>query len=147
MGTRDRWSEYDAETEGDSTTFLQVEQHPASTASDRRMSVYMNDELMQLLTRQVKQDTTNKNTFVTRLLHLLLISPIGRNLQIAAQRNGRTLLEELRSFLALLDKYVPMDEVNQLAEESHRTPEQMMTYLLLVGLKVYKKKKQKDEID
>ncbi len=102
-----------------------------------RPSFYMSDELLQAIANQAQQERASRSSFVASLLGFLLLSPVGQQLQENARRNNRTLVQELEQSLALFQQQLPLEQINQLAVSSKRSQTQMLSYLVLLGLRAY----------
>lgn len=102
-----------------------------------RPTFYMSDELLRAIQDQAQQERASRSGFVAGVLGFLLLSPIGQQLQKNAWRNNRTLAQELEQSLALFQEQLPLEQINQLAQASQRSPTQMLIYLVLLGLQVY----------
>jgi len=109
-----------------------------NTSQMKRVSLYMQDELITALNAQVKADGTNKNTLIVQLLQVLLLSAAGQQLRSYTQESGHQLVEELRDYLILFTDQVPIDEITQLGLGCQRNTPQMLLYLALLGLDTYK---------
>ncbi|BAY91349.1 MULTISPECIES: hypothetical protein [unclassified Tolypothrix] len=104
----------------------------------RRPTFYMKEELLNKVADQAREEGNTMSRFVVELLNLLLLSPLGQELQESARRNRRTLIQELRNNLILFNEQISSDEIRQLAQESQRNSDQMLIYLVLLGLQIYK---------
>jgi len=114
-------------------------QRGESADSGCRPTFYMSTELLAEIDAQCAQDGGKKRSpFVGELMELLLTGPIGEQLRENAEKNRRSLAHELEANLVLFNKYVPTDEIAELAEASQRNPDQMLVRLVLLGLKVYR---------
>jgi hypothetical protein len=71
-------------------------------------------------------------------LKMLMTEQTGEGLTQSAKENSPTRLEESKTYPALLKDSELIAEISQLASESERYPEQMMIYLVRIGLKRYK---------
>jgi hypothetical protein len=100
----------------------------------------MSNELLRAIHIQAQQEHASRSGFVTGLLGFLLLSRIGQQLQENASRNNWTLAQELEQSLAIFQEQLPMEQINQLAITSQRSPTQMVTYLVLLGLQVYQER-------
>lgn len=109
-----------------------------NTSQMKRVSLYMQNELISALNAQVKTDHTNKNTFIVQLLQLLLLSEAGQNLRSNTQESGHHLVEELRDYLILFTDQMPLEEISQLGRQCQRNTPQMLLHLALLGLDTYK---------
>ncbi|EKF04527.1 hypothetical protein IQ278_02170 [Tolypothrix sp. LEGE 11397] len=98
----------------------------------------MKEELLNKVADQAREEGNTMSRFVVELLNLLLLSPLGQELQESARRNRRTLIQELRNNLILFNEQISSDEIRQLAQESQRNSDQMLIYLVLLGLQIYK---------
>lgn len=65
---------------------------------------------------------------ISDVLGLVLLTPTGKKLVTQARENNRTIREELQLALDALD--APSEEILQIAAESHRSPMEMLSYLL-----------------
>jgi len=102
-----------------------------------RPSFYMSEELLRAIQAQAQREHTSRSSFVTGMLNFLLLSQIGQQLQANALQNNRTLVQELEQSLVLFQEQLPLERINQLAASSQRSPAQMLTYLVLLGLQAY----------
>lgn len=109
-----------------------------NTSQMKRVSLYMQDELISALNAQVKTDRTNKNTFIVQLLQLLLLSEAGQKLRSNTKESGHHLVEELRDYLILFTDQMPLEEISQLGRECQRNTPQMLLHLAILGLNAYK---------
>lgn len=105
--------------------------------STNRPTFYMSDELLRAIQIQAQQERTSRSGFVAGLIGFLLLSSIGQQLQENALLNHRTLAQELEQSLALFQEQLPLEQINLLAVTSQRSSDQMLTYLVLLGLQVY----------
>lgn len=103
-----------------------------------RPTFYMSEELLNRVAVQAKEEGITMSRFVVTILNFLLLSTIGQILQENSRSNQRTLVQELNRNLILLNEKLPIDEIHQLAAISERTSDQMVIYLVLLGLKAYK---------
>lgn len=109
-------------------------------SSTNRPTFYMSNELLKAIEAQAQQEHTSRSKLVSNILFLLLLTPIGRQLRENARCNRRSLAQELEQSLALLQEQLPLEQINQFAADSQRSPTQMLTYLVLVGLQTYREK-------
>lgn len=103
-----------------------------------RVSIPFERETLAALDRRVTLDHTNRSAFVAMAMDLLFTSESGQELERWADERGVTLLQQLEDvlqFLTVLD----YDKIARYAEQSQRNPDQMLNYLLLLGLKVYER--------
>lgn len=117
------------------------EEEPKSTGEDvkeKRMSLYMEPDLFNAIEADVAASGTgNKNSWVVGLLQLVLLSDVGETLKEFAQNDQKTVLDELKELLTILDRDVPLPEIRELARATQRNTPQMLVYLLRIGLKTY----------
>jgi Arc/MetJ-type ribon-helix-helix transcriptional regulator len=111
-----------------------------------RITVPLPEAVLNQLDEQVRRDATNKAAFCSNLIELILTSEGGKILREAAARKDTPLLAILSDYLSLMAN-VPTEEIEQLGLDSQRHLDQMLVYLLLVGLKVYKKRLEREELD
>lgn len=102
-----------------------------------RPTFYISNELLRAIEAQAQQEHTSRSKLVSNVLFFLLLAPIGQQLQANARRNNRSLVQELEQSLALLQEQLPLEQISQFAADSQRSPTQMLTYLVLLGLQVY----------
>ena len=103
----------------------------------KRPTFYMTSLLLQTIEAQAAQENTSRSRFVTSLLSLLLLSPLGEQLQANAHQNHRTLAQELEHNLVLFEQQLPQEQIDELARSSQRSLSQMLIYLVLLGLQDY----------
>ena len=103
----------------------------------KRPTFYMTSALLQAIEAQAEQENTSRFRFVTSLLTLLLLSPLGDQLQANARQNYRTLAQELEQALVLFEQQLPQEQIDELAHSSQRYSSQMLVYLVLLGLQAY----------
>ena len=103
----------------------------------KRPTFYMTSLLLQAIEAQAEQENTSRSRFVTSLLSLLLLSPLGEQLQANAYQNHRPLAQELEHNLVLFEQQLPQEQINELARSSQRSLSQMLIYLVLLGLQDY----------
>lgn len=103
-----------------------------------RPTFYMSEELLNRTAAQAQEEGMTMSRFVVTILNFLLLSNIGQILQENSRSNQRTLIQELKHNLILFNEQLPTDEIYQLAAISQRTSDQMVIYLVLLGLRVYK---------
>lgn len=102
-----------------------------------RPTFYMTSALLQAIERQAEQENASRSRFVTSLLTLLLLSPLGEQLQANATHNCRTLAQELEQALILFKQQLPQEQIDELARSGLRSPSQMLIYLVFLGLQAY----------
>jgi hypothetical protein len=102
-----------------------------------RPTFYMSQALLQAIEAQAQGEYASRSGFVSGLLGFLLLSPLGQRMRENAERNSRTLAQELEQSLGLLQEQLPMSQIQELATASQRSPVQMLTYLTLLGLQSY----------
>lgn len=103
-----------------------------------RVSIPFERETLAAIDRQVLRDRTNRSAFVARAMDLLFTTEAGEELQRWADERDVTLLQQLDDvlqFLTVLD----YDKIATYAEQSQRNPDQMLNYLLMLGLRVYER--------
>lgn len=110
-----------------------------------RPTFYMSEELLNKVAKQAKEEGMSMSRFVVEILNFLLLSCIGQKFQENIRSNQRTLVQELKHNLILFDKQLPTDEIHQLAAISQRTSDQMVIYLVLLGLRVYQAHSETDQ--
>lgn len=110
--------------------------HPKPNLSNRP-TFYISNELLRAIEAQAQQEHTSRSKLVSNVLFFLLLAPIGQQLQENARRNNRSLVQELEESLTLLREQLPLEQISQFAADSQRSPTQMLTYLVLLGLQVY----------
>ena len=103
----------------------------------KRPTFYMTSAVLQAIEAQAEQENTSRSRFVTSLLTLLLLSPLGEQLQANARQNYRTLAQELEQALVLFEQQLPQAQIDELAHSSQRYSSQMLVYLVLLGLQAY----------
>jgi len=82
----------------------------------------MSNELLRAIPYPAEQEHASRSGFVTGLLGFLLLSRIGQQLQENASRNNRTLAQELEQSLGIFQEQLPVEQINQLAIASQRSP-------------------------
>jgi hypothetical protein len=95
-------------------------------------------DLVAQLTHITELEDSTRKEFVQKTMRLLLLSKEGRQLQEMAEDRERSVISELSSWMQLLQDNVDWHEVGNLAKESQRYPEQMIVYLIRLGLITYK---------
>jgi len=125
---------------------IQGRRSRGAVAGMTRITVPLPEAVLNQLDEQVRRDATNKAAFCSNLIELILTSEGGKILQEASARKDTPLLATLSDYLSLMAN-VPTEEIEQLGLNSQRHLDQMLVYLLLVGLKVYKKRLEREELD
>ena len=101
----------------------------------------MSSILLKAIEAQAKQEHSSRSGFMTSIMTFLLLSSNGQNIRENAKHNNRTLAQELEQSLSLFQQQIPQEQIEQLAAISQRSPTQMLTYLVLLGLNVYQEEK------
>ena len=105
-----------------------------------RPTFYMSTDLLAAIEAQCTIEGDKKRSpFLSELLSLLLLSPIGQHLRENAKKSRRSLVHELESNLILFNEHIPTERIVELAEASQRHPDQMLVRLVLLGLRVYER--------
>ena len=107
----------------------------------RRFTLYMREKLFSQVVAQANEEGTTNSRLVVELLNLLLMSPLGKKLHKSAKENRLSLSQELENNLVLFNEQLTTEEteeISRLAEASKRNPNQMLIYLVLLGLQVYR---------
>ena len=104
-----------------------------------RESFYCCPDLDRAIVEQAEAEQESKSSLMSGILEVVLISAVGHRLQENARKKGIPLRQELSQVLNSFRFGVPMEKIEHLADFSQRTPEQMTTYLLLLGLEEYEK--------
>jgi len=113
----------------------------SGTDSREKVTIRIEDEaIVQILDQISETEEFTRKEFVQKLLKLLLVSKEGQQLKQFADHRNRTVLAELTSWMNLLQSNLPWDEIRELACQSQRYPEQMIVFLILEGLRAYKRK-------
>ena len=101
----------------------------------------MSSILLKAIEAQAKQEHSSRSGFMTSIMSFLLLSSNGQIIRENAKHNNRTLAQELEQSLSLFQQQIPQEQIEQLAAISQRSPTQMLTYLVLLGLNVYQEEK------
>jgi hypothetical protein len=114
---------------------------PAEDSSEgaSRPTFYMNTEIVEAIEAQAEIEGVKRSPFVAELLEFLLLSPTGTQLRESAQKRRRRLMHELELNLMLFNERIPTQKIIELAETSQRDPDQMLVYIVLMGLRVYER--------
>ncbi|MCU0567204.1 MAG: hypothetical protein MUF49_11475 [Oculatellaceae cyanobacterium Prado106] len=104
-----------------------------------RTTIFMTTNLLEAIDAQCAVEDKKRSPFVAEILELVLMSEMGQRLCANAARNERSLLNELKQNLLLFNPRIPIDTIEELAEDSQRYPDQMLLRLILLGLKVYER--------
>jgi hypothetical protein len=110
-----------------------------STEGASRPTFYMSTEIVEAIEAQSDIEGVKRSPFVAELLEFLLLSPIGIKLRESAQERRRRLMDELQLNLVLFSDRLPTDKIIELAKASQRDPDQMLVYMVLMGLRVYER--------
>jgi hypothetical protein len=104
-----------------------------------RPTFYMSTEIVEAIEAQAEAEGMKRSPFVAELLEFLLLSPTGIQLRESAQKRRRRLMHELEFNLTLFNEYIPTQKIVELAKASQRDPDQMLVYIVLMGLRVYER--------
>jgi hypothetical protein len=104
-----------------------------------RPTFYMSTEIVAAIEAQADAEGVKRSPFVAELLEFLLLSPTGTQLRESAQKRRRRLMHELELNLMLFNERIPTQKIIELAEASQRDPDQMLVYIVLMGLRVYER--------
>ncbi|KYC43745.1 hypothetical protein WA1_00850 [Scytonema hofmannii PCC 7110] len=115
--------------------------------STRRLTLYMTESLYTLLESQSQVDGISMSGLTVNLLSLFLASPQGQKLKEEAKQQHRTLIQQLENDLLRFEKELSpetLSEIQRLAELSERSLDQMILYLVKLGLRIYKMRIESD---
>jgi predicted glycosyltransferase len=104
-----------------------------------RTTIFMSTSLLEAIDAQCAAEDKKRSPFVAEILELALTSQTGERLCENALKHERSLVNELRQNLLLFNPRLPIDTIEELAEDSQRYPDQMLLRLALLGLKVYER--------
>lgn len=104
------------------------------------LSSNLSETVERELERVAKSQFQTPDQIIAELISTVLASRVSDKLVTLAQKNRRTLTQELERNLVLFKEQINFEEITQLAEATQRTPDEMITRLALIGLEVYKQR-------
>lgn len=104
-----------------------------------RTTIFMTTNLLEAIDAQCAVEDKKRSPFVAEILELVLTSRTGVGLCENAAKHERSLVNELKQNLLLFNDKIPLDTIQELAEDSQRYPDQMLLRLALLGLKIYER--------
>lgn len=109
-----------------------------SVSHKPRVSIPLEVSTLEAIDARALHEYSNRSALIAQLMQVLLDSPHAPGLAHRADQQGLTLAESLQSSLAMLDK-LDFDKISLYAEQSQRNPDQMLIYLVILGLRVYER--------
>lgn len=105
-----------------------------------RESFYCRPALNSSIGEQAEAEQESKSSIImSGILEVVLISDVGQCLPRNARKKAIPLRQELEQVLNSFLVKVPSEKIEQCASSSQRTTEQMITFLILIGLDEYEK--------
>lgn len=104
-----------------------------------RESFYCRPALDRSIREQAEAEQESKSSIMSGILEIVLVSDVGQRLQRNARKKAIPLRQELEQVLNSFLVKVPSEKIEQFASSSQRTTEQMITFLILIGLNEYEK--------
>jgi hypothetical protein len=104
-----------------------------------RLTIGMTTNLLEAIDARCAVEDKKRSLLISEILELILMSQTSVGLHENAAKHERSLVDELEQNLLLFKSEMPIDAIEELAEASQRSLDQMLIQVILMGLKVYQR--------